>query len=406
MSIENNGFKENLSVLKDDELRKIIYSENNEYEQAAIDKAKRELFSRDAGHLWESDNIILKDLFVYAESEEIIYSFLRLFPEENDTIEEYYKIVGKLINNEVQEEVKEASNISIIIDDSNKTFANKNWNVSGKEDNSRDEICLDYFYPTEWLTFKVKKEQLQKFGIETYIAYCLRAMTAMGFSKDEIQENFHYLEKKDSIKNLKTLYPQMTDDKSGIFIMDGLPKAKHYFINEEEINNTPIRPWVRFLARSIDFGIWTNLLIIFWSILFPATYTIFLTKNIGIKLIVNMFFYILWLFIEALLLSKAGYTLGKWLLKVKVVSRNGERLTYLDALKRAARVTIYGCALELPYLSTVTYIISYNKLMKNGITKWDRDGETLVYHGEYSTFRGIIAIVLFLLPALLDYVIR
>ncbi len=404
MSNENNGLREDLSVLKDDELRKIVYVENAEYEQAAIDKAKSELFSRNAGHIWESDNIILKNLFRYAEGEEIIFSFLSLFPEEKDTIGEYYKIVDKLKNEEVQEEVKDTSDISIVIDDKSKTFANKNWNVIGKEDNSRDEICLDYFYPTEWLTFKVKKEQLQKFGIETYIAYCLREMTAMGFSKDEIQENFNSLEKRDSIKNLQTLYPQMTDDKSGIFIMDGLPKAKHYFINEEEINIPPIRPWVRFLARTIDFGIWTNLLDILWSILSPDTYTVFLSKNIGNKLIVNISFYILWLFIEALLLSKAGYTLGKWLLKVKVINKNGEKLTYLNALKRAASVTIYGCALELPFLSTITYIISYNKLIKNGITKWDRDGDTLVYHGEYSTFRGIIAIFLFLLPALLSYI--
>jgi uncharacterized RDD family membrane protein YckC len=404
MSIENSGFRENLSVLKDEELRKIIYSENNEYEYDAIDKAKRELFSREAGHLWESDNIILKDLLRYAECEEIIYSFLKLFPEEKDTIDEYYKIVNNLINEEVQAELKDTSNISIIIDDGSKNFAIKNWNVFGKEDNSRDEICLDYFYATEWLSFKVKKEQLQKFGIDTYIAYCLRAMTAMGFSKDEIQENFNSLEKRDSIKNLQILFPKMTDDNSGIFIMDGLPKVKHYITNEEEINSTQIRPWIRFLARSIDFGIWTNLIVIFWSILSPDTYTIFLSKNIGIKLIVNTLFYILWLFIEALFLSKSGYTLGKWILKVKVISKNGEKLTYFNALKRAARVTIYGCALELPFLSTVTYIISYNKLMKNGITKWDRDGDTLVYHSDYSTFRGIIAIVLFMLPVLFSYI--
>lgn len=404
MSNENNGLREDLSALKDDELRKIVYVENAEYEQEAIDKAKRELFSREAGDIWESDNIILKDLFKYAEADEIIYSFLKLFPEEKDTIEEYFKIVDKLINSKVQPEVTEYSNINIIIDDRSKTFANKNWNVSGKEDNSRDEICLDYFYPTEWLTFKVNKAQLQKFGIETYIAYCLRAMTAMGFTKDEIQENFNFLEKKNSIKNLQKLYPQMTDDKSGIFIMDGLPKAKHYFINEEETNNIPIRPWVRFLARSIDFGIWTNLLIIFWSILSPDTYTIFLSKNIWTKLIVNIVFYIIWLFIEAILLSKAGYTLGKWLLKVSVTSKSGEKLTFITALKRAAKVFVYGCALELPFLSTVTYIISYNKLMKNGIAKWDRDGDTLVYHGEYSTFRGIIAVLLFMLPVFFSYI--
>ncbi len=404
MSNENNGFKENLSVLKDEELRKIIYSENNEYEQEAIDKAKTELFSREAGHLWESDNIVLKDLIRYANSEDIIYSFLKLFPEEKATIDEYYKIVNKFINEEVQAEIKDTSNISIIIDDRTKNFANKNWNVFGKEDNYKDEICLDYFYPTEWLSFKVKKEQLQKFGIDTYIAYCLRAMTAMGFSNDEIQEKFNSLEKIDSIKNLQKLYPQMTDDRSGTFIMDGLPKAKQYIIDEEGINTTQIRPWIRYLSRTIDYGIWTNLLVIFWSILSPETYTIFLSKNIWIKLLVNIMFYILWLFIEALLLSKVGYTFGKWLLKVRITSKSGEKLTYTTALKRATKVLVYGCALELPFLSTVSYIVSYNKLMKNGITKWDRDGDTMVHHGEYSTFRGIIAVLLFMLPILFSYI--
>ncbi|QNU67017.1 RDD family protein [Ruminiclostridium herbifermentans] len=397
MSIENSGFKENLSVLKDEELRKIIYSESNEYEQEAIDKARSELFSREAGHLWESDNIILKDLLRYAEYEEIIYSFLKLFPEENDTLEEYYKLIDNLINAEVQAENTDASNISIIIDDTSKNFANKNWNVFGKEDNSKDEICLDYFYPTEWLGFKVKKEQLQKFGIETYIAYCLRAMTAMGFSKDEIQENFKCLEKRENIKNLQTLYPQMTDDKSGLFIMDGLPKAKHYFIDDEETNTALVRPWVRYLARYIDFSIWGNLVFISWSILSPITYKNYLLQSLWIKSLVIILIYILWIFIEALLLSKFGYTLGKWILKAKVTSKNGERLTYLKALKRTGKVLVYGCALKFPFLCSIAYIISYNALINNGITKWDREEDTIVNHSEYSTFRGIIAVFLVLL---------
>lgn len=407
MANETNGLREDLSVLKDDELRKIIYVENAEYEQEAIHKVKKELFSRESGHIWESDSIILRDLIRYADSDEIKYCFLRLFPEEIDTMDEYANIIELLLNTAANTEESASNSISIIIDDQSRTFANKNWNVYGKEVDSSEDICLDYFYKAEWLNFKVLKEQLQKFGIETYIAYCVRAMTAIGFNDDEIQDRFNSLEKNHVIKNLQELYPTMADDKSGIFIMDGLPRAKKFIRNDEDTNNYPdasqIRPLVRFFARTIDYSIWIIIIDLVWLMVDLDTYAYALSSNFEFRLLTRISFYILWMFVEALLLSKTGYTLGKWILKVRVTDKNGEKLTYMNALKRAVRVFIFGCAMEIPYASTVTYIIAYNMLMKNGITKWDKDGNTIASHSEYSTFRGIIAVILFILPTLFAY---
>ncbi|PYG89030.1 RDD family protein [Ruminiclostridium sufflavum DSM 19573] len=397
-----NSLRENLLVLKDDELRKIIYVEYAEYEQDAINRAREELYGRESGRLWESSGIIFKDLFECADSEEIINSFLQLFPEGKDTIDGYRDIIELLINAKAEN----TSSISIVIDDQSKSFANKNCNVYGSEDATHERLCMDYFYPKEWLEFRVKKEQLQKFGIETYIAYCLRAMTAMGFTEDEIKEKFYFLEKQDSIKNLQTLYPNIKEDKSNIFILYGFPKIKQYINNEEDFNNYPeasqIKPVVRYLARAVDFGIWTTLLFFLWASISPATYT-YAFSNILTNILARVFLYVPWLFAEALLLSKVGYTLGKWLLKIKVTGKSGEKPEYGKALRRAAGVFVYGCGMQLPYVCTIAYVFSYNKLMKDGIMKWDRDGGTAVYHGEYSTFRGIIAVIVFLLPALISY---
>ncbi len=407
MANGTNGLREDLSVLKDDELRKIVYVENVEYEQEAINRAKKELFSRESGHLWESDSIILRDLIRYADYDEIKYCFLKLFPEEIDTIDEYVNIIELLINTAANMGDMTSNSISIIIDDQSRTFANKNWNVYGKEDNSSENICLDYFYKTEWLNFNVIKEQLQKLGIETYIAYCVRAMTAIGFSDEEVEDTFNSLEKNHAIKNLQELYPTMTDDKSGIFIMDGLPKAKKFIRNDEDLDNYPdpsqIRPLVRFFARTIDYSFWISLLDLLWLLLSPDTYAYAFSQNFETSLLIKISYYILWLFVESFLLSKIGYTLGKWILKVRVTDKNGEKLPYMDALNRAVRVFIFGGAMQIPYLSTVTYIIAYNKLTRYGITKWDKDGNTLVTHSEYSNLRGIIAVILFMIPVLFSY---
>lgn len=405
MTDNKYGLKEDLTLLKDDELRKIVYLESSDYEQNAIDRAKNELFNRECGRIWGSNNIIFRDLFKYSNNDDVISSFLSLFPEENDKINEYHRLLDDLVIETKNPKDEPDSDIYIFIDDQNQSFSNKNWNVFGKQHSTNEIICLDYIYKKEWLNFRVLKEQLQRLGIERYIAYCLREMTAVGFSDEEIDGKFYSVEKQDSIKNLQSLYPTMTDDKSGVFIMDVLPSAKQFVTSKEDLNNytdiSQIRPWVRFFARTIDYTIWIYSLEYLFLFLFPNIYIYAFSQNIILRFLASTLLYILWMFVEAFLLSKYGYTLGKWILKVRVTDKYGQKLTYINALKRAFGVFIFGTALEIPVLTMLASIISYTKLNENGITKWDRNAEIKVIHSEYSTLDAIITAIILLLPTII-----
>jgi hypothetical protein len=77
---------------------------------------------------------------------------------------------------------------------------------------------------------------------------------------------------------------------------------------------------------------------------------------------------LVWVFIEAYLLTSWGYTPGKKLLGILVRDKNGERLNYKKALNRSAKVYLRGMGIVFPIIAMVTMIIEYEKLVKNGIT--------------------------------------
>src|SRR5690348_2721117 len=92
-----------------------------------------------------------------------------------------------------------------------------------------------------------------------------------------------------------------------------------------------IRPWVRYWARFIDIYLWFMLVnfIIEISHLSINIPNIIVAIAVGLSVVLVIF--MLWALIEAILLSKWGYTPGKWLLKATVTDKNGGRLTFEKA---------------------------------------------------------------------------
>lgn len=82
---------------------------------------------------------------------------------------------------------------------------------------------------------------------------------------------------------------------------------------------------------------------------------------------------------NALLLRTTGFTLGKWVFGVRV-TRNGERLSLGDALRREADVFVRGVGLGIPLIAIVTAIYAYNRLTSRGMTSWDRDQGLTIFH--------------------------
>jgi hypothetical protein len=102
-------------------------------------------------------------------------------------------------------------------------------------------------------------------------------------------------------------------------------------------------------------------------------------------------FFLLWVFVEAFMLSEMGTTIGKAVLGVTVRNEEGNDLTYGQALARGFRVLYRGCGLVL--FGPVAMIVSYFRLTGNGSTSWDRDGRLTVSHSRVGFVRGITAFV-------------
>lgn len=156
--------------------------------------------------------------------------------------------------------------------------------------------------------------------------------------------------------------------------------------NNTEVNVSQVRPWVRYFARFIDIALF-SILILFIR-LFSASFTINDVTGFSFVML------IIWMIIEAKLISTYGFTIGKKLLNIKVVDANNKKLTFSIALKRSFLVWLLGLGLGI--LSFFTMLISFFNLRKEKISLWDKQCKSIVVHNKVGIFRIIITIIIFL----------
>jgi len=162
-----------------------------------------------------------------------------------------------------------------------------------------------------------------------------------------------------------------------------------------------VRPWVRFWARTFD------IILLGFAISFFLNFTIsFFLEHMAIDVTAEDLF-LIWLsvgflsiffiaFVEALLLSMFGATLGKWLLKTHLTHASGVPITYAQAFSRSLKVWWRGLGTGFPFIAAVTQIIAYVKLKRNGVTSWDREGDFVVAHEHIGIPRILLAIIFFI----------
>ncbi len=151
--------------------------------------------------------------------------------------------------------------------------------------------------------------------------------------------------------------------------------------------STEARPWVRYWARYIDIFLFSVVAGVVLGIAAPAL----LEQP---DLVLGMGILLAWVFVEAIFLSGTGTTPGKWILNTKVRISTGRKLTFTQALNRSFSVWWRGMGTGLPIVILVTLILGYNKLKKEGITSWDRDGQFVVEHGRIGVLRVLLAMLL------------
>ena len=151
--------------------------------------------------------------------------------------------------------------------------------------------------------------------------------------------------------------------------------------------NAPVRPWVRMLARWLDVAVW---------FLLAGTLRLLLEPILPAVPALLLFLIVLFLynFVEALSLAVYGTTFGKWLLKVRIRTSTGDRLSFGLALRRSLSVWLKGLAAGVPVLIPFALAAAHWRLAENGATDWDREGNLQVHHGRIGVWRAAAATLL------------
>jgi len=149
-----------------------------------------------------------------------------------------------------------------------------------------------------------------------------------------------------------------------------------------------IHPWVRYLARSIDYFLFGFFLI---SINVDRALSKF---DIPIIIFPALLIFV-WIFVEAGFLSIFGTTPGKWLLRTRVVNIFQHKPDFLSALRRSLSVWCNGLGVGIPFITPITMVISYYKLRRERHAVWDLDGGFFVKHRKISISRALLAALFF-----------
>ena len=83
---------------------------------------------------------------------------------------------------------------------------------------------------------------------------------------------------------------------------------------------------------------------------------------------------------EPLFLSNNATTPGKYIMGVRVVRTNGEKLSWWRALQRLLQVWIIGMGLRIPLLGFILMLIARAKLESEGVTGWAQNLDCRVEH--------------------------
>jgi uncharacterized RDD family membrane protein YckC len=167
--------------------------------------------------------------------------------------------------------------------------------------------------------------------------------------------------------------------------------------NEPEKSLSQVRPWVRYFARSIDivlfsfiFGLGTGAV----ELIYPGAMADVPDSVWGLIILCA------WVFVEPLCLCTMSTTPGKWLLRTTILTDDGEKLSFGQALGRSASVWWCGMAMGVPLFNIATAIYGYRRLTTRGKTSWDENGGFFVTHGHIGLLRAAVSAI-FLIASLL-----
>jgi uncharacterized RDD family membrane protein YckC len=153
------------------------------------------------------------------------------------------------------------------------------------------------------------------------------------------------------------------------------------------------RPWIRFWARTLDY-LWFSQ--VFMLVLVPfLPHTTAPSAEVPLlgpvwMVVVAILSRLLYVPLEAWLLSRFGSTPGRALLLVLVRRLDGGLPDFRQALRRSFQVYVQGIALQLPYVDLIAMLWARMRLLRHGATPWDEANQTRVEHGEPEPWRYLV----------------
>ena len=149
------------------------------------------------------------------------------------------------------------------------------------------------------------------------------------------------------------------------------------------------RFWARWLDLQVYAGLW-------WFLMWAAGRNI---VNVPLNPWIVLGQFVPWFALEAVLLHRYGFTLGKWLLGIRVGNTDGSAMNLGEAPRRAARVLFVGIGFGLEFVTLVCQIMAYFTTKRLGKPLWDHAGGHRITVAPHQPWR-IAVYVLVLLAAL------
>ena len=147
-----------------------------------------------------------------------------------------------------------------------------------------------------------------------------------------------------------------------------------------------MHPWRRWGPRYLDYLIVTVILGVGLSFAAPES------GLLGHDYLLGALAALIWIPIEGLLVATIATTPGKALVGLSVQTTEGTVLSSPQALGRAMRAWLTGCAMLLPLVSLVTMNTQYNRLRSGHQATWDDTGGFRVHHEPLSLGRKILLV--------------
>ena len=151
--------------------------------------------------------------------------------------------------------------------------------------------------------------------------------------------------------------------------LTGMTQNENEVLKTDQIPQERI-PVRRLLARGVDTAFYT----IIWHAILMLLLDVNLQRLGAIGEFVDVIIvWILMIFLEGILLSRFGTTLGKWIFGIEVTNFDDGRLTFTEACVRCVKVFIYGYGCQIPIYGWWKQYKCYEDCSSGVPLKWEED---------------------------------